>query len=247
MSTLKQVAKEAHVSIGTVSNVIRGTAHVSPELRERVQTAIRQLEYYPGAVANDLVKQTCMLGMVLPDITNPFFPEIMRGAEDRAYERGYLLVTADTDERVEREKKVISALRSRRVDGILLAAAPGKNTRHVRAAMEAGISVVCIDRSASRIDADAVLLDNVLGVLSYVCGISFGRVIAGSRLSLGRSAYKTRENDSKATEMRWRKRKSRLCGTWSRRGTFIRSPVISWGGNLPECATGQLRSLFATA
>jgi LacI family transcriptional regulator len=163
MSTLKQVAKEAHVSVGTVSHVIRGTAHVSPELRERVQTAIRYLEYYPGTVASDLVKQTCMLGMVLPDITNPFFPEIMRGAEDRAYERGYLLVTADTDERIEREKKVVSAMRSRRVDGILLAAAPGKDTRHVRAAMEAGISVVCIDRSASGIDADAVLLDNAGG------------------------------------------------------------------------------------
>jgi len=78
MSTLKQVAKEAHVSVGTVSNVIRGTAHVSPELRERVLTAIRELEYYPGAIASDLVKQTYMLGMVLPDITNPFFPEMMR-------------------------------------------------------------------------------------------------------------------------------------------------------------------------
>jgi LacI family transcriptional regulator len=163
MSTLKQVAKEAHVSVGTVSNVIRGTAHVSPELRERVLTAIRELEYYPGAIASDLVKQTYMLGMVLPDITNPFFPEMMRGAGDRAYERGYLLVTADTDERIEREKKIVSALRSRRVDGILLAAAPGKDTRHVRAAMQAGISVVCIDRSASGIDTDAVLLDNAGG------------------------------------------------------------------------------------
>lgn len=163
MSTLKQVAKKAHVSVGTVSNVVRGTAHVSPDLRERVLVAIRELEYYPGAVASDMVKQTCMLGMILPDITNPFFPEIMRGAEDRAYERGYLLVTANTDERIEREQKVVSALRSRRVDGIILAAAPGKDTRHVRAAIEAGIAVVCIDRSASEIDTDAVLLDNAGG------------------------------------------------------------------------------------
>jgi hypothetical protein len=245
MSTLKQVAKEAHVSVGTVSNVIRGTAHVSPELRERVLTAIRELEYYPGAIASDLVKQTYMLGMVLPDITNPFFPEMMRGAEDRAYERGYLLVTADTDERIEREKKIVSALRSRRVDGILLAAAPGKDTRHVRAAMEAGISVVCIDRSASGIDTDAVLLDNAGG--AHVCAILFGRVTTESRSSLGRSAYKARENDSMAIGMRSKKRKLGLRTTWFRRGTTVRSLVTNWGGNLPKCATGHLRYSSATA
>jgi LacI family transcriptional regulator len=164
MSTILEVAKRAGVSIGTVSNVLRGTARVSPGLRERVATAIRELEYYPGGVAIHVkVKQTCMLGMVLPDITNPFFPEIMRGAEDRAFERGYLLVTANTDEQVERELQVVSALRSRRVDGILLAAAAGNDTRHIHAAIEAGIHVVCLDRTAAGVDTDAVLLDNVRG------------------------------------------------------------------------------------
>jgi DNA-binding LacI/PurR family transcriptional regulator len=104
-----------------------------------------------------------MLGMILPDIANPFFPEIMRGAEDRAYERGYLLVTANTDERIEREREVVSALRSRRVDGILLAAASGNDTRHIQGAIEAGTCVVCLDRTATGIDTDAVLLDNVRG------------------------------------------------------------------------------------
>jgi len=164
MSTILEVAKRASVSIGTVSNVLRGTARVSPELRERVTAAIRELEYYPGRVAVHVkVRQTCMLGMILPDITNPFFPEIMRGAEDRAFERGYLLVTANTDEQVDRELQIVSALRSRRVDGILLAAAAGNNTRHIHAAIEAGIRVVCLDRTAAGVDTDAVLLDNVRG------------------------------------------------------------------------------------
>lgn len=164
MATLVEVAKRARVSIGTVSNVIRGTARVSPELRERVVAAIRELEYYPGGIANTVkVRQTCMLGMILPDITNPFFPEIMRGAEDRAFERGYLLVTSNTDEQIERERQVVSALRSRRVDGILLAAAPGNDTAHIRGALQAGISVVCVDRAAANVDTDAVLLDNVRG------------------------------------------------------------------------------------
>jgi len=163
MSTIVQVAKRAEVSIGTVSHVIRGTARVSQALRNRVVTAIRELEYYPGSVASDVVKQSCMLGMVLPDITNPFFPEMMRGAEDRAYERGYLLVTANTDESIVREREVVSALRSRRVDGILLAASPGADARHIRAAMENGISVVCVDRTPKGVETDAVLLDNVRG------------------------------------------------------------------------------------
>jgi LacI family transcriptional regulator len=164
MPNLVDVAKRACVSIGTASNVIRGTARVSPDLRERVMAAIRELEYYPGSIASDIkIKQSSMLGMVLPDITNPFFPEIVRGAEDRAFERGYLLVTANTDERIDREREVISALRSRRVDGILLAAASGNDTGHIRAAIEAGISVVCFDRTATGVDTDAVLLDNVRG------------------------------------------------------------------------------------
>jgi DNA-binding LacI/PurR family transcriptional regulator len=164
MSTIVEVGKRAGVSIGTVSNVLRGTARVSPELRQRVVSAIRDLEYYPGKVAVHVkVKQTCMLGMILPDMTNPFFPEIMRGAEDRAFERGYLLVTANTDEQVERERQIVSALRSRRVDGILLAAASGNDTRHIRAAIQAGIHVVCLDRTAAGVDTDAVLLDNMRG------------------------------------------------------------------------------------
>ena len=88
MSTIVEVARRASVSIATVSNVIRGTKPVSPELRERVRAAIRELDYYPNAIARGLkVKQTRMLGMVLPDITNPFFPGIIRGAEDSAFVR----------------------------------------------------------------------------------------------------------------------------------------------------------------
>src|SRR6202000_2544282 len=98
MSTIVEVAQRASVSIATVSNVIRGTKRVSPELRKRVEEAIRELDYSPTAIARGLkVKQTHMLGMVLPDITNPFFPAIIRGAEDTAFEQDYFLVTANSD------------------------------------------------------------------------------------------------------------------------------------------------------
>lgn len=164
MPTIIEVAERAKVSIATVSNVIRGTRRVSPKLEERVRQAIRELDYFPNEIARSLkVKQTRMLGMIIPDITNPFFPEIIRGAEDSAFERGYFLVTANTDEQIGRERRIISALRSYRVDGILLASAPGKDWSHIRNTLHAGISIVCLDRAASGIKTDAVLLDNVRG------------------------------------------------------------------------------------
>jgi LacI family transcriptional regulator len=164
MSTIIEVAKRARVSTATVSNVIRSTQRVSAALKDRVHKAIRDLDYYPNELARSLkVKQTRMLGMVLPDITNPFFPGIMRGAEDTAFERGYLLFTANTDEQIERERRIVSAFRSYRIDGILLAAAPGKNNGHIRRMIEAGIPVVSIG-----IKCDSVLVDNVRGARECV-------------------------------------------------------------------------------
>lgn len=164
MSTIVEVAKRAGVSVGTVSNVIRKNPRVGREFRERVEAAIRELDYHPNEIARSLkVNQTYMLGMVLPDITNPFFPEIIRGAEDQALQRGYLLVTANTDEHIERERDIVSALRSRRVDGLLLASAPTKDSGHIQRVMKAGISVVCLDRAPVGIKVDTVMLDNVRG------------------------------------------------------------------------------------
>ena len=164
MPTIVEVAKVARVSVATVSNVIRGSKKVSPELQERVRAAIRELDYYPNEIARSLkVKQTRMLGMVLPDITNPFFPDVIRGAEDNAFERGYFLMTANTDEKIGRERRIISALRSYRADGILLASAPGSDVSHILSTIQAGVSVVCLDRSVPSVKTDAVLLDNVRG------------------------------------------------------------------------------------
>ena len=164
-----EVAKRASVSIATVSNVIRGTKRVSPELQKRVETAIRDLDYYPNAMARSLkVRQTRMLGMVLPDITNPFFPALIRGAEDTAFARGYFLVTANTDEQTARERRIVAALRTYRVDGILLATAPGTETDHIQSTIASGVSIVCLDRPVSGVRADAVLLDNVRGGLECV-------------------------------------------------------------------------------
>ncbi len=165
MATIKEVAKRANVSVGTVSNVLSGAIRVSPLLMERVCKAIRELDYHPNHVARSLkIKQTKMLGMVIPDITNPFFPQIVRGAEDAALKNGYLLVTFNTDDQTEREKQVLSVLRSRRVDGVLLAIAHDTtDISHVTDMIGAGIPVVCLDRIHGKLKVDSVTVDNIKG------------------------------------------------------------------------------------
>ena len=170
MADIKQIANRARVSIGTVSNVISGNRPVSAALAERVQTAIRELDYHPNHVARSLkVKQTNMLGMIIPDITNPFFPEVMRGAEDASRERKYLLVTANTNEHGEREHEAISILRSHRVDGLLVAIAPGTHVmERIRSAAHAGTPVVFLDRAPRGPKLDSVTIDNAKGAKNCV-------------------------------------------------------------------------------
>ncbi|MBN9658970.1 MAG: LacI family DNA-binding transcriptional regulator [Acidobacteria bacterium] len=191
MATIKEVASKAGVSIATVSNVISGRIPVSPHLKQRVLEAVRALDYHPNHIARSLkVRQTHMLGMIIPDITNPFFPEIIRGAEEAARERSYLLITVNTDERVEREQNALAALRSRRVDGFLIAIAPGDGTiEHIRNAADSGTPIVFLDRVPPGIGVDSVVVDNVRGARECVrhlvrMGHQEIAIITGS-LSLG--------------------------------------------------------------
>ena len=164
MSTIKEVAKLARVSVGTVSNVLAGAASVRGELRQRVDRAIRKLDYHPNESARSLKSnQTRTLGMVISDITNPFFPQLVRGAEDAAFARGYFLITLNTDDRLERERQVLALLRSRRVDGLLLVVAPCRGVAaHIEAVRKSGKPIVCLDRIPDTPQSfDSVSVDNV--------------------------------------------------------------------------------------
>ncbi|MEO7142333.1 MAG: LacI family DNA-binding transcriptional regulator [Bryobacteraceae bacterium] len=170
MATIKEVAQRARVSVGTVSNVLGGNVPVSSVLRERVQAVVRELDYHPNHVARSLkMRETKTLGMVITDITNPFYPQLVRGAEDAAWKRHYMLITFNSDDQLEREKVLLSALRTRRVDGILLvAAATDGDHAHIRAAIDAGIPVVCLDRIPTDLAIDGVAVDNVAGARTCI-------------------------------------------------------------------------------
>ena len=100
----------------------RADLPLSAETRRRVLAAVERLEYQPSAVARGLrLRRTRTLGMLVPDITNPFFPPIIRGAEEAARERGYELVLCNADDDAEREKASLRVLRERQADGLLIA------------------------------------------------------------------------------------------------------------------------------
>lgn len=163
MAGIKEVARRAGVSVGTVSNVITGNVSVGKLRKERVLRVIRELGYHPDHVARSLkLQSTNMLGMVISDITNPFFSQMVRGAEDAALKRNYLLLIFNTDDRVDREKQALSVLRSRRVDGILLVVAPSQGRpSHIIETLKTGTPVVCLDRLPPGIEVDSVTVDNV--------------------------------------------------------------------------------------
>lgn len=165
MANIKEVAKRAKVSVGTVSNVISGTVYVSPRLSKRVLAVIRELDFHPNQLAKSLKRrQTEMLGMIISDITNPFFPLVVRGAEDAAWKEGYLLITFNTDDDVERERQVLSKLRSRRVDGMLLVVAPTDgDISHIQRTVASGVPIVCLDRIPDGISLDSVSFDSLAG------------------------------------------------------------------------------------
>ncbi len=170
MATLKEVAKRARVSIGTVSNVITGSVPVSAARRARVQEAIRKLGYQPDHVARSLrMRRTRMLGMVITDITNPFFAQMVRGAEDAAIKHNYLLLVVNTDDHVDRERQGLAVLQGRRVDGVLLVVAPARETpRHIAETLAAGTPVVCLDRVPRGARVHSVTVDNTRGARQCV-------------------------------------------------------------------------------
>jgi LacI family transcriptional regulator len=160
--SIKKVAEVAGVSVGTVSHVITGSVPVSEELRNKVQAAIRELNYHPNHVARSLkTSKTRTLGIIVPDMTISFFPQVIRGAETAARKRGYFLIAVNSDDDGERQKDLLSLLRSQRVEGILLvvAAAPTPLSQLSRI-LDAGIPVVCLDRIPDRVAVDSVSVED---------------------------------------------------------------------------------------
>lgn len=169
--TIKDIAKEAGVSIATVSFIVNGKdQHISEATRQRVKDVMKKYNYIPNAMAGSLVtRRTGIIGLILPDITNPFFPGIARGAEDRANEEGYSIIFCNTDDKIEVEEKYIESLTSKMVDGIIIA--HSSNSDQMGEILErTQIPVILIDRDFdSKNILGKVLVNNKDGARQAVC------------------------------------------------------------------------------
>jgi LacI family transcriptional regulator len=120
-TTIADVARRAGVSMMTVSRVVNDKDGVSPATRQRVRLIITELGYRPSGIARGLATQrTGTLGLVVPDVANPFFSDVVRGAEQVAYQQGFSLLLCNTEEDPQRELDVLQLLEEKRVDGIVV-------------------------------------------------------------------------------------------------------------------------------
>jgi len=169
-ASIYDVAEEARVSVFTVSAVINNKGRVSATLARRVEAAIRKLNYRPNLLARSLAKQqTHTLGMIVTDIANPFFPEIVRAAEDAAQKAGYTLLLCNSDDKEEKEAKYLELLLSKRVDGIILNKTPGKlSTVQRQMLSDAKVPIVLLMRTCPGLKTDLVQTDDRQGAIDAV-------------------------------------------------------------------------------
>ena len=196
-ASIYDVAREARVSVFTVSAVVNQKSHVGKKLRDRVEAAIRKLSYRPNLLARGLAKQkTHTIGVVVPDIANPFFPLVVRGAEDAAQTRGYNVLLCNSDDSQEREESALELLLSKRVDGILLTKAICDFRPPLRQLIEEiNVPIVLLMRTFPQISKDAVISDDYRGAYEAICHLArAGRkqigLIGGPRkVSSGRARW----------------------------------------------------------
>jgi LacI family transcriptional regulator len=167
--TISDVARLAGVSSMTVSRVINDTAGVKPDKRRRVEEAIAELGYVPSRLARGLTRQrTGTLAVIVPDVANPFYTLVVRGAEDVARRAGFRVILCDTRSDIVAEQEVIEEMIAHRVEGILIAPVSDRSRDHLRRLAKFGLPFVLVDRTVPGIDADAVLGDSESGARQLI-------------------------------------------------------------------------------
>jgi LacI family transcriptional regulator len=167
--TIKDVARRSGVSSMTVSRVINRSDRVRPETRRRVEQAIAELGYVPSRLARGLIRQkTGTLALIVPDVANPFFTLIVRGAEDVARRADYRVILCDTRADLTIERDVIEEMIAHRVEGIAIAPVSDRSRPHLRRLARFRVPFVLIDRTVTGVDCDVVLGDNAGGARHLV-------------------------------------------------------------------------------
>ena len=164
-TTMKDIAREAGVSINTVSRALNGKPDVNEDTKKGILEIADRLNYVPNFLAKGLVtKNTRTIGVIVSDNANPFFARMIKGIEDYARSRGYNIILCNTDERYEKEEEAVRLLREKRVDGLLITLTPAQKERtDILELKRTGVPFVLLNRHMDDIITDYVINDNVYG------------------------------------------------------------------------------------
>jgi LacI family transcriptional regulator len=178
--TIKDVARASGVSSMTVSRVINESQKVRPETRRRVEQAIAELGYVPSRLARGLSRQrTGTLAVIVPDVANPFFTEVVRAAEEVARRGGYGVILCDTRADLSVERDVVEELIAHRVEGIVIAPVSDLSAAHLRRLDEFRVPCVLVDRTLPGVERDAVVGDSFAGarrLVEHLIALGHGRI-----------------------------------------------------------------------
>jgi LacI family transcriptional regulator len=168
--TIKDIADACDVSKATVSRFINGSGYVSKDVADRLAGKIEELNYVPSATARSLsTKKSNVIGVIIPEVSNPFFAEIFKGISEIADKHDLNIFYCDTDNDGKKELKALNMLRSHEICGIILTPATGGlidheyNSDFVNAVKSLNVPVVLLDRDIEYVDWDGVFIDNFKG------------------------------------------------------------------------------------
>jgi len=163
MITIKDVAQHAGVSVTTVSHVVNGTRFVSPAAQARVQAAITALRYVPSALARSLKSnRTHTVGMMIPNNSNPYFAEIIRGIEDSCYAAGFSVILCNSDDDPHKQATYVRLLSEKQVDGLIVLSS-GSDAGLLQSLRSATMPLVLVDREIEGLESDLVEVNHESG------------------------------------------------------------------------------------
>lgn len=167
-TTMRDVAKKAKVSISTVSHVINETRAVEKSTRKRVLKAMDELNYHPNVLAQNLRKQkTNTIAFIVSNLTNPYYPEAVRGVEEELSKEGYSVIVGNADGDISKEQELIKLFYGKQVDGFIICTSGGEN-QSVTFLIQHKVPVVLFDRKIEGTELSAALVDNVGGAQTLV-------------------------------------------------------------------------------
>ncbi|UFJ42687.1 LacI family transcriptional regulator [Brevibacillus humidisoli] len=178
-TTIYDVAEKAGVSISTVSRVINNTGRISEKTRKKVLDVMAKLQYQPSVVASALTgKGTRTVGLIIPDVANPFFAEIARRVEDHGRRRGFNLIMCNTDNNPDTEEIYLSLIKQKSVDGLIIGTTTKKHTG-LHSLIKDGFPVALIAQDIPELTIDVVTVDDFLGgymATSHLVSLGHSRI-----------------------------------------------------------------------